>query len=254
MSYSKKGLFRVAHRLTKAIVQRDDSYRVTFGTCLRFIRGEGIGPIRTGKLNAPKELNGMPVFGLELEGMAAFWNEHGKFVKQKIGRFLRPFNTDVSESVFKREIELLTPSSGEITIVEGHTPFDFESMFSLKNIDSCMTGCKSGKTLGNGQFSAVTILVGGKPFARFVGAKESRKFVRLYSENQGATRTLVLAAIKAAGWVQDDWAFEGLTVDKIQHHNGLGLYRPYLDGDVDLDENYVCVYSMSGFNAQPRFM
>lgn len=253
MSYSKKGLFRVAHRLTKSIILQGDSYRATFGACIRFMRGERLGPIRTGNLTAPKELNGMPVFGIELEGMAAFWNEHGKFVKQKIGRFLRPFNTDVSESTFKREIELLTPSSGEITIFEGHTPDDFESMFSLKNIDSCMTGCLSGKALGNGQFSSVTILVGGKPFARFVGAKESRKFVRLYSENQGATRTLVLAAIKAAGWSVDDLAFLGLSVDMLPHPNG-GVYRPYLDGSVDLDENYVCVYSMSGFNAQPRFM
>lgn len=253
MSYSKKGLFRVANRLTKAIVQRDDSYRATFGACIRFIRREGIGPLRTGKLTAPKELHGMPVFGIELEGMAAFWNENGKFVKQKIGRFLRPFNTDVSESVFKREIELLTPSLEEITIVEGHTPGDFESMFSLKNIDSCMTGCKSGKTLGNGQFSAVTILVGGKPFARFVGAKESRKFVRLYSENQGATRTLVLAAIKAAGWSVDDLAFLGLSVDMLPHPNG-GVYRPYLDGSVDLDADFNVVYSEEGFKPDPRYM
>lgn len=253
MSYSKKGLFRVAHRLTKAIVQRDDSYRATFGACIHFIRRECLGPLRTGKLTAPKELNNMPVFGIELEGMAAFWNEHGKFIKQKIGRFLRPFNMGVSESTFKREIELLTPSSGEITIVEGHTPGDFESMFSLKNIDSCMTGCKSGKTLGNGQFSAVTIRVGGKPFARFVGAKESRKFVRLYSENQGATRTLVLAAIKAAGWSVDDLAFLGLSVDMLPHPNG-GVYRPYLDGSVDLDDDFNAVYSEEGFKPDPRYM
>ncbi len=253
MSYSKTGLFRVAHRLTKAIVQRDDSYRATFGACLRFIRGEGLGPIRTRKLTVPKELNGMPVFGIELEGMAAFWNEHGKFVKQKIGRFLRPFNTDVSESIFKREIELLTPSSGEITLVEGHTPEDFKSMFALKNIDSCMTGMSSGASLGNGQFSAVTIHVGGKPFARFVGAKESRKFVRLYSENQGATRTLVLAAIKAAGWSVDDLAFLGLSVDMLPHHNG-GVYRPYLDGSVDLDADFNVVYSEEGFNPATRYM
>ena len=253
MSYSKTGLFRVAHRLTKAIVQRDDSYRATFGACLRFIRGEGLGPIRTRKLTAPKELNGMPVFGIELEGMAAFWNEHGKFVKQKIGRFLRPFNTDVSESVFKREIELLTPSQEKITIVEGHTPEDFERMFAIKNIDSCMTGCKSGKTLGNGQFSAVSVFVGDKPFARFVGAKESRKFVRLYSENQGATRTLVLAAIKAAGWSVDDLAFLGLSVDMLPHPNG-GDYRPYLDGSVDLDADFNVVYSEEGFNPATRYM
>lgn len=253
MGYSKKGLFRVAHRLTKAVILQGDSYRATFGACISFIRGERLGPIRAGKLNAPKELNGMPVFGIELDGMAAFWNEHGKFVKQKIGRFLRPFNTDVSESVFKREIELLTPSLEEITIVEGHTPGDFESMFSLKNIDSCMTGCKSGKTLGNGQFSAVTILVGGKPFARFVGAKESRKFVRLYSEHQGATRTLVLAAIKAAGWSVDDLAFLGLSVDMLQHPNG-GVYRPYLDGSVDLDADFNVVYSEEGFKPDPRYM
>ncbi len=116
-----------------------------------------------------------------------------------------------------------------------------------------MTRCKSGRTLGNGQFSAVTIRVGGEPFARFVGAKESRKFVRLYSENQGATRTLVLAAIKKEGWVIDDLAFLGLSVDMLPHPNG-GVYRPYLDGSVDLDAEFNVVYSEEGFKPDPRYM
>lgn len=254
MGYSKRGLFKVAHRLTKAVVRYGDCYRSTFGACIKMMHEMGLGPLNSRKLDAPKMLNSRPVFGRELSGTVVYWNEYGKFVEQKLGRFLRPYNMEVKEARFKREIELLLPSTGEVSLQEGYSPQDFNDMFAHSNIDSCMTGCKSGQALGNGQFVAVTCLVGGKVFARFVGAKDSRKFVRLYSENQGADRTRVLAAIKAAGWVQDDWAFEGLAADKVPHPNGEGFYRPYLDGDVNLDADYNVVYNMGGFVAQPRFM
>ena len=238
-TWSKRGYFRVAHKLTKQIRREGDSYRVTFGACLKYARSvkkvdySGFEAVKSAVLVGMKEAGIVDAFISCLTGMVDLIHTHKSTVTMKLGRFIKKYAPESHDETVKALVTQNEELSRYYVRVSTGGEGYITEAYSDAGIKSCMSGENSVKHYENTKFGLVEVFEEdtGKRVSRTLFNVEKKAYCKPYCIREyEKVIGISYKVLDSLGLRKTAKAFIGLKFDKVDSFIHLDGHAKIADG------------------------